>query len=270
MAPICYIALMKSIALITGASSGIGREFARLFAADKIDLVLVARDGAQLEKVAQELRGTHGVFVKSFAADLSDTRAIDAVYGACRAEELRVQYLVNNAGVGDFGFFAELDWKRTEVMMNLNMKAVTKLCRLFLPAMIAQKSGRILNVASTAAFQPGPLMAVYYATKSYVLFLTETMHNELGGTGVTATCLCPGPTQTGFQAAAQMEESKLFRGKKLPTAHDVAQFGYRAMHDGKMTAIYGFNNALLTFLVRFLPRALVLTLARRAQEKIRS
>jgi short-subunit dehydrogenase len=257
---------MKFVALITGASSGIGREFAHLFAEDKNDLLLVARDKERLEKIAQELRETHGVFVKTIVADLSDMRMIDELYATCMTEGLQVAYLINNAGIGDFGFFSQSDWNKIEAMIDLNIKAVTKLCRLFLPAMIAQQSGRILNVASTAAFQPGPLMAVYFATKSYVLFLTQAMHNELGGTGVIATCLCPGPTRTGFQAAAQMAESKLFRDKKLPTARDVARFGYRAMRDGKMTAIYGFRSALIAFFVRFLPRAFVLTLVRQGLE----
>lgn len=258
---------MQKVALITGASSGIGRSFAELFAADHVDVVLVARDGEQLQKVAHEIGEKYAVSAKVIVADLSDMQAVQNIYDTCRTENLQVEYLINNAGFGDFGLFVEADWKKTEQMIDLNMKAVTKLCRLFIPDMVARKSGHILNVASTAAFQPGPLMAVYYATKSYVLFLSEALYNELADTGVSVTCLCPGPTQTGFQAAADMRDSKLFAGKKLPTPYDVAAFGYRAMKEKKMTVIYGFDNALIAFLVRFLPRKLVLSLARRGQER---
>lgn len=252
-------------ALITGASSGIGLEFAKVFAENGNNLVLVARSGDKLNKLAEELRAAKNVQVKVITADLSKMNEVQAVYDTCKAENIVVDYLVNNAGFGDFGFFINSDWKKTEQMIDLNIKSLTLLNRLFAPDMVSRKSGRILNVASTAAFQPGPTMAVYYATKSYVLFLSEAMSNELKGTGVTVTCLCPGATESGFQSAAAMEESALVKGKKLPTSAEVAKFGYKAMMKGRLTVIHGFMNYLLANSIRFAPRAWVLPIVRKIQ-----
>jgi short-subunit dehydrogenase len=253
-------------ALITGASSGIGLEFARVFAAAKNNLVLVARSEEKLNKLAAELTANNGITVKVIAADLTIMDEVQKVYDTCKAQHIEIEYLVNNAGFGTYGFFAETDWSKTEQMIDLNIKSLTKLCRLFIPDMTARKSGRVLNVASTAAFQPGPTMAVYFASKSYVLFLSEALYNELQGTGVTVTCLCPGATESGFQKAADMEESKLFKGKKLPASAEVAAFGYKAMMAGEMTVVHGFLNKLLTTSVRFSPRKLVLAIARKITE----
>lgn len=252
-------------ALITGASSGIGLEFAREFASNKNNVVLVARSADKLQQLASELIQQHGVSVKIIAADLSKMDEVQKVYNTCKAENIAIDYLVNNAGFGDFGFFIESDWKKTEQMIDLNIKSLTLMNRLFAPDMAARKSGRILNVASTAAFQPGPTMAVYYATKSYVLFLSEAMSNELKESGVTVTCLCPGATESGFQAAAAMGESALVKGKKLPTAKEVAAFGYKAMMKGKLTVIHGFMNYLMANSIRFTPRAWVLPIVRKVQ-----
>jgi uncharacterized protein len=254
-------------ALITGASLGIGLEFARSFAAAKNNLVLVARSEAKLAALANELKTTYGITVKVIAADLSNMQEVQKVYDTCKAENISIDYLVNNAGVGEFGLFAEGNWDKTEQMIDLNMKSLTKMCRLFIPDMIARKAGKIMNVASTAAFQPGPTMAVYYATKSYVLFFSEAIYNELQGTGVSVTCLCPGATESGFQAAAAMEESNLVKGKKLPTSKEVAEFGYKAMMNNKMTVIHGFMNTLMATSVRFTPRKLVLWMVRKIQDK---
>jgi uncharacterized protein len=254
-------------ALITGASLGIGLEFARSFAAAKNNLVLVARSEAKLAALANELKTTYGITVKVIAADLSNMQEVQKVYDTCKAENISIDYLVNNAGVGEFGLFAEGNWDKTEQMIDLNMKSLTKMCRLFIPDMIARKAGKIMNVASTAAFQPGPTMAVYYATKSYVLFFSEAIYNELQGTGVSVTCLCPGATESGFQAAAAMEESNLVKGKKLPTSKEVAAFGYKAMMNNKMTVIHGFMNTLMATSVRFTPRKLVLWMVRKIQDK---
>src|SRR5437016_2780642 len=195
-------------ALVTGASSGIGLEIARILAADH-DVVLAARSAAALAQLAAELGGNARVVV----VDLGDAS------GAARlaAEVPHVDVLVNNAGVGDFGEFASASPEKLDHMIELNVGSLTRLCRAYLPRMLQRGSGRILNVASTAAFQPGPLMAVYYASKAYVLSFSEALAEETRGTGVTVTALCPGPTASGFQAGAAMEASKLVRGRKLPT-----------------------------------------------------
>lgn len=164
-------------------------------------------------------------------------------------------------------FFIESDWEKTAGMIDLNIKSLTLMCKLFIPDMVAQKFGKVMNVASTAAFQPGPTMAVYFASKAYVLHFSEAIYNELQGTGVTVTALCPGATESNFQKVAAMEESKLVKNKKLPTALEVAEYGYKAMMKGKMTAIHGLKNYLLANSVRFAPRSLTVALARKIQDK---
>jgi hypothetical protein len=254
-------------ALITGASLGIGLEFARTFAAAKNNLVLVARNEEKLKALASELQQTFGISVKIIAADLSDMDQVQKVYDACKSENISIDYLVNNAGIGVFDFFVESDWDKTAQMIDLNIKSLTKMCRLFIPDMVQQKSGKILNVASTAAFQPGPTMAVYYASKSYVLSFSEAIYNELQGTGVHVTCLCPGATESNFFNAAAMQESNLVKGKKLPTSKEVAEFGYKAMMKNKMTVIHGLMNTIMATSIRFTPRKLVLAIVRKIQQK---
>lgn len=250
-------------ALITGASSGIGLEFARVFAPHKNNLVLVARRKDKLDELADELRSRHGVTVKVIAADLSNMDEVQNIYDLCRDNSIEIEYLVNNAGFGDFTHFADSDWDTTEKMIDLNIKALTKLCRLFIPDMLKRKSGKILNVASTAAFQPGPNMAVYFASKSYVLFLSEALYSELKGTGVGVTCLCPGPTESGFLAVASMEDSTLFKDKKIPSSKEVAEFGYNAMMKNKMTVIHGLINNIMATASSFAPRKLVLAIVKK-------
>jgi uncharacterized protein len=254
-------------ALITGASSGIGLEFAKTFAAAKNNLVLVARSEGKLNVIANELKISHNISVKVITADLSNMDEVQKVYDTCKTENISIDYLVNNAGFGDFGFFIESDWDKTAQMIDLNIKSLTKMCRLFIPGMVLRKAGKIMNIASTAAFQPGPTMAVYYATKSYVLFFSEAIYNELQGTGVSVTCLCPGATESGFQQAAALEESKLVKGKKLPTSKEVAEFGYKAMMKNKMTVIHGLMNTIMATSIRFTPRKLALAIVRKIQEK---
>ena len=205
--------------------------------------------------------------VNILSKDLSIYEESLAVFQYCQQQNLSIQYLVNNAGFGDFGVFAESDWTKQNQMIQLNITTLTYLTRLFLPAMINNKKGRILNVASTASFQPGPTMAVYFATKAYVLHFSEAIANELQGTGVTVTALCPGATESGFMVAAAMEESKLFKGKKLPTSAEVALYGYKAMMKGKTVAIHGFKNYLLANSVRFSPRSWVVKIVRMMQDK---
>ena len=176
-----------------------------------------------------------------------------------------VDVLVNCAGFGDFGAFATASQERLDQMIEVNVGALTRLCRAYLPGMLQRGSGRILNVASTASFEPGPLMAVYYATKAYVLSFSEALAEEARGTGVTVTALCPGPTASGFQAGAAMEHSRLVKGRKLPTAHSVAEFGVRAMQRGEVVAVPGMQNRLLAASIRFTPRPVVRRLVHRMQ-----
>ncbi len=253
-------------ALITGASSGIGLELARTFAKNNTDVLLVARSKNKLQDISTALSQEHGVKVHILAKDLSAMGAGSEVYEWCKTNNVTINYLINNAGFGDFGMFAESNWEKQLQMINLNITALTHLCRLFIPDMISRKEGRIMNVASTAAFQPGPTMAVYFATKAYVLHFSEAIGNELTGTGVTVTALCPGATESGFQAAADMEDSKLVNGKKLPTSAEVAQYGYNSMMQGKAVAIHGTLNYIMANSVRFSPRSAVVKLARWLQE----
>ena len=248
----------RRTALVTGASSGIGEAFARLLAKDGYRVVLVARSVEKLSTLASEL----GNGTLTLSVDLSEADAPNRVADTSGP----VDVLINNAGHGDFGPFASADPTKLRSMMELNMVSLTMLARNVLPPMVAQGQGRILNVASTAAFQPGPLMAVYYATKAYVLSFTEALAEELRGTGVTATALCPGPTASGFQQAAAMESSKLVAGRKMPSAADVARYGYRAMQRGEVVAIHGLRNKALAASVRFSPRPVVRRMVHKMQE----
>jgi hypothetical protein len=189
------------------------------------------------------------------------------VYDYTSANNISICHLINNAGFGDFGFFHTADWQKCQDMLNVNINALTRLSYLYVKDMVAAQYGRIMNVASTAAFQPGPKMALYYATKSYVLHLSEAISNELGNTGVTVTALCPGATESGFQGAAAMEESRLVKGKKLPTSKEVAAYGYKAMMRGKKVAIHGMMNYIIANSVRFTPRSLVLKIVRFIQDE---
>lgn len=254
-------------ALITGASGGIGLELAKIHAAKKDDLILVARSAAKLEALAHELRKLHGIKVFTLATDLSEADAATQVFAYTTGNNLEVDYLINNAGFGDFGLFAGSDWKKQHRMMELNMTTLTHLCHLYLPGMIRRRAGKIMNVASTAAFQPGPTMAVYYASKAYVLHFSEALSNELKNTGVTITTLCPGPTESGFQEAAAMEESRLVKGRKMPSSYEVAQYGYKAMMQGKTVAIHGLMNYLMANAIRFTPRSIALKVVRFIQDK---
>jgi short-subunit dehydrogenase len=258
----------RKTALVTGASSGIGLDLAKRFAAEGYDVALVARSAGKLEEVAAALEAAHKVKAHVVTADLAKPGAADGLVAALDARGIDVDVLVNNAGYALFGAFAtETELADELAMIQVNIVALTHLTKLLLPKMVARKDGRVLNVASTAAFQPGPLMAVYYATKAYVLSFSEALANELAGTGVTVTALCPGPTKTGFQARAQMEQSKLVRGKEIMTSEEVARVGYAALMKGKTVAIPGVSNKMLAQAVRFLPRKTVTKLVRNAQER---
>lgn len=255
------------LALITGATTGIGYELARLFAGDHYDLVLVARDEARLVKVGGELKEKYGVSVKAIARDLALLNSPQEIVTELERQAVMPEVLVNNAGFAAWGPFASSGLSVQMGMIQVNLTALTQLTRLFLPGMVKRKQGRILNVASTAGFQPGPLMAVYYATKAYVLSFSEALASELQGTGVTVTCLCPGPTETEFQRRAGVEHIKFFVGRRAMDADKAARIGYRALMQGKAVVIPGFRNKFLAFSERFLPRSLVVGVVRAMQEQ---
>lgn len=257
----------RKTALITGASGGIGYEFAKVFAQNGYDLVLVARSEKKLQQLAAELTTQYNISVKVISKDLSDPASPEELYREIKAETLTIEVLVNNAGFAMYGFFHELDKVSELQMMQLNIVTLTHLTKLFVGDMIARKSGKILNVASTAAFEPGPLMAVYYASKAYVLSFSEALANELKDFGITVTALCPGPTESGFQARAAMEDSKLVSGGGLMTSAEVAQEGYHALMKGKTVIIPSLKNKLLVLAPRFLPRNLVTQIIRNVQER---
>jgi uncharacterized protein len=254
-------------ALITGASNGIGLELAKLHASKGDNLVLVARNKAKLDELKAELEKQYRISVYNIGKDLSALNAAQEVYDETTRQNIRIDYLVNNAGFGDFGLFMESDWNKELQMINLNITTLTQFTKLYLKEMVQRKSGKIMNVASTAAFQSGPTMAVYYATKAYVLSFSEAIDNEVSPYGVTVTTLCPGATESGFQAAAAMEESALVKGKKLPTSKEVAEYGYKAMMRGQTVAIHGWMNYILATSVRFMPRPIVVKITRMIQDK---
>ncbi|NOU16463.1 MAG: SDR family oxidoreductase [Bacteroidales bacterium] len=258
---------MKKTALITGASSGIGLELARIHAAKGGNLVLVARSKSKLDELKIELEKKHGISVYVIGKDLSSPNAAAEVYAELKQQKIDIDYLINNAGFGDYGLFFDSDWEKQEQMINLNILALTHFTKLFLKDMVERKNGKILNIASTASFQPGPTMAVYCATKSYVLSFSEAINNEVREFGVTVTALCPGATTSGFQAAASLEGSNLFEGKKLPTSMEVAKYGYKAMMKGKAVAIHGLMNSIMANSIRFTPRSLVVKITRMILEK---
>jgi hypothetical protein len=259
---------MSRTVLITGASSGIGYEFARLFAREGFACLITARRVDRLEALAEQLRREQQVRVDVIPADLADPASPDRIFAAVGAAGLTVDVLVNNAGFPTYGYFAGLDIRTELNELQVNVVALTHLTRLFLPGMVARHEGRILNVASTAAFEPGPLMAVYYASKAYVLSFSEAIGNELVGSGVSVTTLCPGITRTGFQAAGAMEDSRLVQGR-MADAASVALAGYRGVIARKSVVIPGFSNKLVPLAVRLAPRSVVTRMVRRAQERVR-
>lgn len=262
----------RGVAVITGASGGIGEELAKLFAADGYDLVLVARSRDGLVRVGEALKAKHGIAYTALPADLTDPAAPAAIHRAVSEAGHEVTALVNNAGFGLHGAFtpvpghAPTELGRELEMIQVNVTALTHLTKLFLPEMVKRGRGRILNVASTAAFQPGPFMAVYYATKAYVLSFSEALSVELSGTGVTATVLCPGATRTNFQAEANVADSRLFRSPTVMDAPAVARVGYRALQAGKPMVVSGGFNKLLAQSTRFVPRRMAARIAEMAHK----
>jgi uncharacterized protein len=255
------------IALITGASSGIGLELAKLFARESHDLALVARSYDKLKSLAEELQETCGVQVKFYVKDLSVSSAPEELFEILQSEGGNIDVLVNNAGFGWRGEFAKMELTDALEMIQTNITTLTHLTRLYLPGMIERKRGRILNVASTAAFQPGPLMAMYYASKAYVLSFSEALAEELQGTGVTVTALCPGPTVTNFGKRAGFSNEKILGGVLSMDARTVALDGYRGLMKGKPLVVSGWKNRLGTQILRFVPRHLPRKLVMRVQQK---
>jgi short-subunit dehydrogenase len=241
---------------VTGASSGIGYELAKILAREGHDVALVARSADQLERIASDLGDDFGVRALAVAADLSNPEAPDRIFEGLRGAELRVDVLINNAGFGTMGRFARSNTSAQVDMVAVNVAALTHLTRLYAEPMVERGHGRIMNVASTAAFQPGPFMAVYFATKAYVLSFSEALAEELRGTGVTVTTLCPGPTVTGFQKRAGMERAPIGGRMVTGDAASVASTGYAGMMKGRRVVVPGVANRVGTFLPRLFPRAL--------------
>jgi uncharacterized protein len=264
--------MAERTALVTGASGGIGEALAGLLAADGYGLVLVARSEDELQRVGRELSARYGTSFQVIAADLTDPAAPERIFQQTEGLGLRIEVLVNNAGFGLAGPFAgtaaeaPTDLSRELQMIQVNIAALTHLSKLYLPGMVARRGGRVMNVASTAAFQPGPLMAVYYATKAYVLSFSLAVGVELEGTGVTVTALCPGATRTGFDRAAAMEKSTLFSGSHVMDAATVARQGYRAMQAGRPLVVTGLRNRVMAWGTRLVPRVMAARVAKGAQE----
>lgn len=262
--------MRTSTALITGASSGIGESLARQLAAHGAHLILVARTEDRLHALAAELGARYRVQVHVLPADLNRPGAAAELHAAVQARGLHVDILVNNAGLGGYGEFSTQPSDEIDRMIAVNISALTGLTRAFLPDMLARGRGRVLNVASTAAFQPGPLMAVYYATKAYVLSFSEAVAEEVAGSGVSVTALCPGPVQTGFQAVSRLGESDLLSGPArlvILSADEVARQGVRGLLVGQRVVVAGRLNRVQTLLPRLLPRAVVTRLIGRVQAR---
>ena len=255
--------MSDTTALVTGASSGIGLEFAKLLASKNYNLIIIARNEEKLNSLKKELESKHGIQVIVKAKDLSKPEVAREIYDDLHKQNIKISLLINNAGFGEHGHFLNTSWQKESDMIQVNITSLMRLTKVFLEDMVAQGAGRILNVASVAAFMPGPFMATYFATKAFVLSFSEAIANELKGTGVTVTALCPGPTESGFQATANVEETNLVKGKKLPSSKKVAEFGYKALMRGKTVAVHGFMNRLQVFGVRFIPRSIVRAIVRK-------
>ena len=261
--------MIRKQALITGAASGLGFEFCKLLAADSYDLVMVDKDGGGLDLAAKSIRKSFVIKTTTIIKDLGVNRAADELFG--EVNQLELDILINSAGFGLFGFFAETEWNMEERMLQLHVLNLTHLTKLVVQKMIARGSGRVMNVSSLAAFQPGPLMNIYYASKSYIHFFSEALANEVKGTGVSVTVLLPGLFNTNFaRSAARYSGSPEKKEKIVTTSVDqVARIALRGMYKGRIRIIPGFSNKLLALAPRVLPRNMMLAALRRIQESIR-
>ena len=257
---------MKKVALITGASSGIGKELAIIHASKGGDLVVVARSEDKLKSLAEVLNEKHGTNTYIIAKDLSQPTAAKEIYDEVKSAGIEVEYLINNAGFGGQGYFHERDWEQDLAMMNVNMLALTALSRFFLPDMVAKNKGKILNTSSTAGFIPGPLQAVYYATKAYVNSFSNALAQELSNTNITVTALQPGATETEFAKTSGMDKTDLFNNTF--SANEVALAGYNAMLAGKMDVVAGisFSQKMMFPMMRMMPKKMLLKQIHKMQE----
>lgn len=257
---------MQNTALVTGASGGIGRDLARLHAGRGGDLVIVARRQEALEALKAELEREHGVQVVCIAADLTEPGAVERIAQRIDEQDIEVEVLINNAGFGGRGKFHERPWDKDEGMIRLNVIALCAMTHAFVQGMVARKRGKILNIASTAGLLPGPLQAVYYATKAFVVSFSQAIADELADENITVTALCPGPVDTGFADRAGLEDVDAFQN--AAPSMEVARVGYEAMLRGKLIAINDRKLAfLLNWILPFLPRRTVLRISRRTMEK---
>ncbi|MNW31301.1 NADP-dependent 3-hydroxy acid dehydrogenase YdfG [compost metagenome] len=258
---------MKKTVLITGVSGGIGKELADRFAKDGFNLVLVARSKGKLLELAKEYQKQHGTHALVIAKDVASPGVPEEIFAELKEKGIVVDYLVNNAGFGLYGTFLETNLKEETNMIDVNIKALTIMTKLFLPDMVKRGQGGVMNVASLVAFFPGPMMSIYYATKAYVLSFTEALENELSGTGVTVTALCPGVTSTGFVDRSGMGDSKLIKNGAIMEAGQVAEEGYRGFLRGDTIIIPGARNRLMAFIPRLLPRKWVTRMVRSTQNR---
>ncbi|HVN49628.1 MAG TPA: SDR family oxidoreductase [Bacteroidota bacterium] len=252
---------MKTV-LITGASGGIGYDLAEIFAKHEYNLVLVARNETKLQQIKSDWETKYHIQIDILSKDLSLPSAAKEIYDSIRAKNIFIDVLVNNAGFGWRGYFSEMNETDVLEMIQVNITSLVHLTRLLLPKMIEHKNGIILNVASTAAFQPGPEMAMYYATKAFVLSFSEALSEEVRTSGITVTTLCPGPTDTNFQARANMANTQLFRRMAVMNSSDVAAAGYRALMNGKRVVVPGFMNKLGVWSTRFASHGMIMRMVR--------
>lgn len=252
--------------LITGATKGIGYELSKLFAEDSYNLVLIARNEDTLKEIKKHFSKKYNIDVLIIAKDLSKPDAAFEIFNETIEKKIVVNILVNNAGIGDFGKFYKEDISKISNIIHVNIVALTELTRLFSEKMLMRKEGKILNVSSMAAFQPGPYMAVYYASKAYVQSFSEAITNELKGTGVTVTTLCPGPTKSGFQHEVGSEKSNLAKLNLLSSSEDVAKYGYKTLSEGKSVVIPGFVNTSLVNTAKLIPRKAKIQIVKKLQE----
>ncbi|MEO5499197.1 MAG: SDR family oxidoreductase [Candidatus Saccharimonadales bacterium] len=246
----------KTYTLVTGASSGIGKELAIIAASKGHNVVLVSRGKEELTKLARDLTKRFDIFAEVIETDLTDSGSITSIMSTLGRKKITVDTLINNAGFGDYGPFEKADIAKQLGMVDLNIRALTELTHYLMPGMINRGSGKVMNVASIASFFPGPMMSVYFASKAFVLSFSEALAEEVKGTGVTVTCLCPGSTKTAFGDTAHTKKSHSTQTSKV-TAAEVASFGWQAMINGKRVAVHGFTNKYIVFVVRLLPRSLV-------------
>lgn len=253
-------------AIVTGASSGIGYEFTRFLSAIPYDLVLIARNLDRLVEIKKELEARYKIRVTVIPADLAQPGIAIDIHNELQNQDIVVDMLINNAGFGKCGSYLDQSWEDEADMVHVNILSLLHLTRLLLPKMIKRKHGYICNVASTAGFFPGPYMATYYATKSYIVSYTQALHHELRHSGVSVSALCPGPTATNFQTVANVTNTRLFQMSNLANAKDVVEYGYRALLKNKPVAIPGLFNKLLVFGSRLIPRSIQIQLVQWIQE----